>query len=200
LKQHIIHNYSRLLYEACRQAADVQRRERAYTDLSHFLYRFAFKHYPHRAEDLVNQTLLVIYEQIDTCREPGAFLSFAWWKLRAAMKKGQRQEEGLLPLPNGYEYSIVAAAEDEPEARLIDAEQLQLTIARLQHLLNPREQQVIILTYFDERSDQDISHSLHLSPANVRVIRHRALGKLRRSIQAREQLLEHDQLDDQCHS
>jgi RNA polymerase sigma-70 factor (ECF subfamily) len=182
LKQSIIHVYARMLYDACCQINDMDRRERGYTDLFRFLYRFAYKRSPDFAEDMVNQTLLTVYEHIEDCREPGAFLSFAWWKLRAVMKKVQHQKDTLLPLTEEQEQAQVTPAEEGPEAQILLAEQLQWTLDIIQQMLNQREQHVIILTYFGSYNDREISQRLDLSLANVRVIRHRALEKLRRKM------------------
>lgn len=179
IKQQIIHIYATMLYESCRQGSDQARRERAYNDLSRFLYRFAYKRLPERAEELVNQTLLVVYERIDECREPGAFLSFAWWKLRAIIKQAYRQEHNLQPLPEHEDAELPASAEEEPETQVLQAERLRLLLDAVRHLLNPREQQVILLTFFGDYSDREIAQRLDLSTANVRVIRHRALARLR---------------------
>lgn len=182
LKQLIVHIYAEMLYNACRQTSDTQRRERGYTDLFRFLYRFAYKRSPERAEDLVNQTLLSVYEHIEECREPGAFLSFAWWKLRAVMKKIRPQDEMLLPLFEEHDQAPTIPEDEGPEAQVLRTEHLQWMFDVIYQTLKQREQDVIILTYFGGYNDRDISERLSLSLANVRVIRHRALEKLRRTI------------------
>lgn len=182
LKQAIIHIYAGLLYAACRQTSDGARRERAFTDLAHFLYRFAAKRMPERAEDLVNQTLLLVYEQLDDCREPGAFLRFAWWKLRAVIKRVQQQDQALFALPDDDEHGFLMDSSQGPEEQALHAEQRHLIFTTIQQFLNPREQQIILLTFVNGFSDRDIAEQLNLSAANVRVIRHRALDKLRRNL------------------
>lgn len=192
LQQTVIHTYAAALYTSCRQTSDTPRRERAYTDLSHFLYRFAYKRMPDRAEDIVNQTLLTVYEQIDSCREPGAFLSFAWWKLRSVMKKVQQQDRVTFFLPEENEQSFVIDTDPGPEEQALHSEQLRIVATRMQQLLTLREQQVIILTFLKDYSDRDIAHSLNLPASHVRVIRHRALEKLRRNLNVENDAQEND--------
>ncbi len=181
LKQLAIHTYAIKLYDACRQHTNPTYRDRAYTDLFRFLYRFAYSHSPERADEVVNQTLLVVYEQIDECREPGAFLRFAWWKLRAALKKAH-QETFTLSFSEETEPSLLPTPDNDPEIQILREEQLHMLVASMDLTLSVREQRVVILTYFGGYSDREISQRLDVSPANVRVIRHRALDKLRRHL------------------
>ncbi|GAB4537193.1 MAG: hypothetical protein Kow0063_23610 [Anaerolineae bacterium] len=73
--------YSVALYEACRQTEDKVRHEGAYLELMRFIYRIAFLT-PELAEDAVQRALILVYEQIDCCRDPAMFLAFAVSKLR----------------------------------------------------------------------------------------------------------------------
>ena len=45
--------------------------------------------------------------------------------------------------------------------------------------LSERERSVLLLTFYDDQPAKSVAGELGLSEANVRVIRHRALGKLR---------------------
>ena len=53
-------------------------------------------------------------------------------------------------------------------------------MARLLRGLSVRERQVAYLTYFEDRSAEDVASHLGIKPATVRVLLHRLLGKLRR--------------------
>jgi RNA polymerase sigma factor (sigma-70 family) len=44
--------------------------------------------------------------------------------------------------------------------------------------LSPRERAVVALTFYAERSTEDIARELATSSGNVRVVRHRALARL----------------------
>jgi len=62
--------------------------------------------------------------------------------------------------------------------------------ARLAHLLertlSPLEQDVILLD-LEDREDREITAALHITPGHVRVLRHRALNKLRRALEATDE-------------
>ena len=45
--------------------------------------------------------------------------------------------------------------------------------------LEPRQQTVLVLTFYSERNSTEIARELALSPENVRAIRHGALVRLR---------------------
>jgi RNA polymerase sigma-70 factor (ECF subfamily) len=45
--------------------------------------------------------------------------------------------------------------------------------------LSERERSVIVLTFFSDSPAEQVGADLDLAPGNVRVIRHRALGRLR---------------------
>ena len=83
------HHYTIALYQACRQSKNPERRERAYYELHRYLYRAAFNRRPELAEDAAQQALILVFEQIDRCREPGAFLAFALYKLLHAFQQIQ---------------------------------------------------------------------------------------------------------------
>lgn len=53
-------------------------------------------------------------------------------------------------------------------------------MAHLLRKLSLRERQVAYLTYFEDRSAEDVASHLGIKPATVRVLLHRLLGKLRR--------------------
>jgi hypothetical protein len=89
-KRQAIHQYSIVLYEACRQAKNSERRERAYTELHRYLYRAAYNRRRELADDATQRALLLVYEQIDRCQSPGTFLKFAIWKLLQAIKDEDR--------------------------------------------------------------------------------------------------------------
>ena len=46
--------------------------------------------------------------------------------------------------------------------------------------LSERERSVVLLTYYDDRNAEQIAESWSTSAGNVRVIRHRAIDRLRR--------------------
>jgi RNA polymerase sigma-70 factor (ECF subfamily) len=63
-------------------------------------------------------------------------------------------------------------AADEP---VLDLERLTRCLASLAE----RERSVVMMSFYEERDAQGIATDLGMTPANVRVVRHRALGRLR---------------------
>jgi RNA polymerase sigma-70 factor (ECF subfamily) len=57
----------------------------------------------------------------------------------------------------------------------LDTEKLTACLERL----SERERSVLVLTFHSERAAFEVAQELGLTPANVRVIRHRALARLR---------------------
>jgi RNA polymerase sigma-70 factor (ECF subfamily) len=51
--------------------------------------------------------------------------------------------------------------------------------------LAERERSVLVLTFYDDQPSEVVGRQLGLSAANVRVIRHRGLEKLRRCVDPR---------------
>jgi RNA polymerase sigma-70 factor (ECF subfamily) len=62
----------------------------------------------------------------------------------------------------------------------LDQEQL----ARCLQNLNERERAVVVMSFYDEQTREDVAGFLGVSQANVRVIRHRAIQQLRQCMGA----------------
>ena len=72
-------------------------------------------------------------------------------------------------------YGDTPEAVDVPEPLALDADRLAACVQALAE----RERTVVVQTFFADRSGDEVAKELGLSAGNVRVIRHRALGKLR---------------------
>lgn len=174
--------YSLVLYDACQ---DVRRQEQAYGELHYYLYRIACNRRSDLAEDATQEALVLIFEQIGTCRHPGAFLRFAQFKLLQAIKIADRrlghEKETLVddfpwtssegPMPNDDQIEhlrdcIRQVWEKHPRAR-----------AQLR---------AVLWKYFDGQSDEEIAARLKKTPAQVHVLRSRGMKKLRQRMAERE--------------
>lgn len=170
--------YTMILYEACRQENDLNRREQGYAELSRFLFRVAYNRWPELAEDAMQRALLLVYEQIDRCQSPDTFLKFAFYKLRQAItdearsrQKDQRGDETFLP---------VESSQTTPIAHLEEQECRQLLLEAVMSLPKEPERQVILLKFFGGLSDMEIGERLGITTGNVRVLRHRGLARLQK--------------------
>jgi RNA polymerase sigma-70 factor (ECF subfamily) len=130
---------------------------------------------PHAAHDLVQQVLLVTLERLRAgeVREPERIASFVLGMSRMTVleiRRGARRREALLQA-----YGDTPEAVEAPEPLGLDADKL----AECLQALAERERSVVQLTFLAEKPAEEVAAALGLTAGNVRVIRHRALGKLR---------------------
>jgi RNA polymerase sigma-70 factor (ECF subfamily) len=130
---------------------------------------------PHAAHDLMQQVLLMTLERLRAgkLREPERIASFVLGMSRMVVLEIQRgtwRRETLLQI-----YGDTPEAVEAPEPLSLDTDRLAACLDRLAE----RERSVVALTFFADKSGDDVARELELSPGNVRVIRHRALARLR---------------------
>jgi len=130
---------------------------------------------PHAAHDLVQQVLLMTLERLRAgkLREPERITSFVLGMCRMVVleiRRGSWRRETLLQT-----YGDTAEAIDVPEPLALDADKL----AACLQTLAERERTVVVLAFFADKSGDEVAKELGLSAGNVRVIRHRALARLR---------------------
>jgi RNA polymerase sigma-70 factor (ECF subfamily) len=132
------------------------------------------------AEDLLQEAMLTTLVALrkGRLREPEKLGSFVlstcrlmvWGERRGASRKAELLEQFGANLPE---------ASPPPEPRL-DGERLLECLRNLKE----RERSVVVMTFYDERSGSDVAGFLGVSEANVRVIRHRAIHRLRECLGA----------------
>lgn len=130
---------------------------------------------PAAADDLVQDALLMAFEMLRTgkVREPERFVSFVLGccrRLVADLRRGAARRQRLLER-FGPELAP-AAVRDEPPVDLDG-------LARCLERLPERERSVVVLSFYAEAGSERIGTELGLSQGNVRVVRHRALARLR---------------------
>ncbi|HSU40916.1 MAG TPA: sigma-70 family RNA polymerase sigma factor [Polyangiaceae bacterium] len=145
---------------------------------------YGLKHLRDRAgaDDLVQQVMLRVLEAVREGRleDPTKLTSFVFgtcrnvtWDLRRARRREQRLEREATSL----EATVGPPTLGEQE------------IARLfasMNTLSERESTIVRMTFFEDRTTDDIAARLALTASNVRVIRHRALAKLAKRLHAGE--------------
>lgn len=185
LERVAITTYVLILHAACRQAEDADLRERGYTDLFRYLYRAAYNRWPHLAEEAVQAALVLIYEQIDRCRSPAAFLQFALYKLLQAAKDVRRRRdkdhvvESLDQITTG-DRMYPGEEQDVLDELLLTQERQQVLLDALANLPD-RTRKTIVQKYFAGLSDQEIGELLQITVNHVRVIRFQGIQQLRRN-------------------
>ncbi|MBN1584733.1 MAG: sigma-70 family RNA polymerase sigma factor [Anaerolineae bacterium] len=178
------HQYTAILYDACRQKDDLNRREQGYTELFRFLFRVAHNRWPELAQGATQRALVLVYEQIERCRSPGAFLAFALYKLRHAFKQEQRAR---IQDPRPIEtIPHLEADQTTPAVHLEEQECRQLLLEAVMSLPRAPEQKVILLKFFDGLSDMEIGERLGITTGYVRVLRHRGIDRLRQDERLRD--------------
>ena len=106
-------------------------------------------------------------------REPERIASFVLGMCRMVVleiRSGTWRRETLLET-----YGHAAEAVEVPEPPSLDADKL----AGCLQALAERERTVVVQTFFADRSSDEVAKAMGLSAGNVRVIRHRALARLR---------------------
>jgi len=134
------------------------------------------------ARDLVQQVMLLTIEKLrgGSVRDVDQIASFVLGVSRTMAKDLKRLEWRREKL---REVFIVPDVVEAPvaDARL-DVDRLEACLARLAE----RERIVVLLTFYAERTAGEVSKELGVKEGNVRVIRHRAVERLRTCMTSRE--------------
>jgi RNA polymerase sigma-70 factor (ECF subfamily) len=130
---------------------------------------------PHAAHDLMQQVLLMTLERLRArkLREPERIASFVLGMSRMVVleiRRGSWRRESLLQT-----YGDTPEAVDAPEPLALDPDRL----AACLDTLAERERTVVALTFFADKPGDEVGRHLGISAGNVRVIRHRAIARLR---------------------
>jgi RNA polymerase sigma-70 factor, ECF subfamily len=130
---------------------------------------------PHAAGDLVQSVLVMLLERLrdGKVRDPERLASFVLGMCRMVvldLRRGSARRERLLE-----QYYEAAESVDAEDGNRLEEQRL---AGCLQHL-SERERLVLVLTFYADKSAREVARELALSEPNVRVIRHRALHRLR---------------------
>jgi RNA polymerase sigma-70 factor (ECF subfamily) len=129
---------------------------------------------PHAAKDLMQQVLLMTIERLrkGQVRDPEKLASYVLGMCRMTVleiRRGAWRREQLLEAYGDTE------SYEAPEPYALNEDRL----AKCLEALAGRERTVVALTFFADKDGEEVSKDLGITAGNVRVIRHRALGKLR---------------------
>jgi RNA polymerase sigma-70 factor (ECF subfamily) len=133
------------------------------------------------AADLVQEVLLTVLGRLraGALREPDRIASYVLGACRLAVTDRRRsvaRHEALLER-FGEDLSVAAPAPPRLDVERVD---------RCLEGLSPRERAVLQLTFYAGRTSDEIAGELETTPGNVRVVRHRALARLRACMGAEE--------------
>jgi RNA polymerase sigma-70 factor (ECF subfamily) len=136
------------------------------------------------ARDLAQQVMLVTIEKLrqGSIRECDQIASFVLGVSRSMTKDLKRLEWRREKLRETYLPSSLVEAPAAGAA--LDVDRLEHCLARLAG----RERSVVLLTFYAEKSGTEVGRELRLTAGNVRVIRHRAIERLRACMESREEV------------
>lgn len=130
---------------------------------------------PQAAADLMQQVLLMTIEKLRAgkLREPEKLASFVLGMCRLVvldLRRGAARRDVLLRTYGDLEQVTEPAVPKELDER---------KLSRCMDRLSERERSVLVLSFFADRSSDEVGRELGLTSQNTRVIRHRALLRLR---------------------
>jgi RNA polymerase sigma-70 factor (ECF subfamily) len=130
---------------------------------------------PAAADDLAQDVILMTFDSLRAgkVREPqylGSFVLGTCRRVVADLRRGGARRQRLL---ERFGSELVPAPPSE--APPVDLDRVTHCLGGL----SERERSVVVLTFYAERSSDEIGAELGLRPGNVRVVRHRALARLR---------------------
>lgn len=134
------------------------------------------------ARDLVQQVMLLTIEKLrgGSVRDADQIASFVLGVSRTMAKDLRRREWRREKLREAFMDQPVSQA-PAGDATL-DIDRLEACLATLAE----RERMVVLLTFYAERTAREVGTELGVTEGNVRVIRHRAIERLRTCVMARE--------------
>lgn len=160
------------------QAAEAE----LYRLLASRVRRYGLRHLrdAHAAADLVQHVMTLTIEQLrdGRVREPERVLSFVLGTCRMTVLDQRRTEQRREHLLRRYADAVPMA--DAAMAPRLDHAKVADCLDRLPE----RERAVLVLTFYEEASSDEVGTQLGLSAGNVRVIRHRGIANLRRCVEA----------------
>ena len=128
------------------------------------------------AADLAQDVLVMTLQRLRSgeIREPDRVVSFILGASRQMVidrRRGETRRQRIL----------ATFAADLPPSE-VSGDRYTLDSARLRRCLEvlpQRERTIVLLSFYDERSAADVASEVGLSAANVRVVRHRSIERLR---------------------
>lgn len=140
----------------------------------------------HEPEDLVMDCFLKLWEKRQSIVNADAIRSYLYTTVRnACIDLVRKKELPVTPVTNDE------AVKEDPFGDAEKAELLAETIRQLYHELSTipaKLQQVITLSYFDEKKDKEISSMLDIPVSTLQKQRYRIISLLRKKLASRKNL------------
>jgi RNA polymerase sigma factor (sigma-70 family) len=185
------HAYSLALYRACSGYEGDARQELGYAELFRYLYNIAYHRYFDHCDDVTQQAVERIFTSFERCRQPGAFLAFAFQHLRDTVRTLRRQQSRApqsLDEMIGEEQNAQEVLLPDPRIGLLEQVIAQEQWSSVKQIVenflrdHPRSRKqltALLLKYVAGMDDQAISEAMGMPIQNVYVLRSRAIKKLK---------------------
>lgn len=149
--------------------------ERYYSDVLRFLNRHMSNY--EEAEDLASEVFLYCYQNYDRFDpERSAVSTWLFLVVKSRLKTYYRDRKEHLDLSDFEDWLL---SSDQDMERAVYLEQLRAALAQKIQLLPEKQQQVIVMRYFQGREYEDIARCLCTTAGNVRVMLSRSLTRLK---------------------
>ena len=131
----------------------------------------------HAAADLVQQVMMTTLERLRAgeVREPAKLASYVLGMSRMTVLELRRGAARRAQLLEKWVPASAEMTDEAAEPRVFEEARLADCLARLAE----RERTVMLLSFYGDKSADEAGRELALAPGNVRVIRHRALARVR---------------------
>ncbi len=143
------------------------------------IYRFIYLKVSHReeAEDLTHQVFLSAWEKIENFQFKENSSYFSGWLYQIARNK---VIDHYRTRKNNLDISKIQVIDEKNRPENTFENNLNIKETRQAiSLLNPNEQDVIIMRFIEELSPKEISKALGKSEVSIRIIQYRAIKKLK---------------------
>jgi RNA polymerase sigma-70 factor (ECF subfamily) len=138
---------------------------------------------PHEADDAVQEAFIALLQKARDLQLRVPLRSYLFGLLRIAVLRAlrsiSRRDEPLAD--ERLDTLALAATNEGPEAALLTQRSHAELAEALSRACTLREQEVILFT-LEGQDDRTIASALEIKEGNVRVLRHRAMGKLRQAL------------------
>jgi RNA polymerase sigma-70 factor (ECF subfamily) len=134
------------------------------------------------AADLTQEVLMLTLQKLraGAVREPERLASFILGTCRQLVVDGRRGMSRRERILDTFSAEFSELTEDDRES--IDSDRLHRCLERLPE----RERTVLMMSFFDDRPAEDVGRALGHTAGNIRVIRHRAIDRLKACMQCAE--------------
>ncbi|MDZ4718996.1 MAG: sigma-70 family RNA polymerase sigma factor [Roseiflexaceae bacterium] len=182
-----INVYCCCLYSTCLGIEGSDRQERAFIELQQYLYEISFREarelVPDLRWDIINETLLRIWEKRHSYYKPGAFLAVAAMELHNVLRPCWSRPAPALSIESD-DYLPLATEAGDPVTAALDREFQERVRACFDEVLRrqPRARQqleAVWLKYIADVDDETIGAYMAKPVASIHVLRSRGLNQLR---------------------